>query len=297
MDGLKWAPTLAAGAASLPPEGTQFAPRGCPAALMARLVAIALSALPVWCAAAEEVVTIPTREGVTDSYLLTHDSDSPNIALIAFVGGEGVLNLRKRAEAGPVRFGAGANVLVRIREQLGSGDVAYVLLDAPSDRLAQGMSDDFRMSADHAADVRAVIADLRSRYPGIRIDLIGTSRGTISVAPLAVALADSVHSVVLSSTVTVASRGGPGLSRFDFSTINVPVLFVHHRDDACRVSPYFYVERAAKQGALVTVSGGDPPKSDACEPLSPHGYYGRETAVVQAVRAYLHGQDFPRDIQ
>jgi hypothetical protein len=47
----------------------------------------------------------------------------------------------------------------------------------------------------------------------------------------------------------------------------------------------------------VTVSGGDPPKSDACEPLSPHGYYGREAAVVQVLRAYLHGQEFAHDIQ
>jgi hypothetical protein len=269
---------------------------------MDRVARVALAALclvaSAWCAAAEEVVTIPTRDGVTESYLLTHDAAAaPKLALIAFIGGSGAIDLAKRAQAGPVRFGPGANVLIRIRNDVASKDIAYVLVDAPSDRLPQGMSDEFRMSAEHAADVRAVIADLRKRYPGVRIDLIGTSRGTVSVSPLAVTLGDTVHSAVLSSTVTVAGRTGPALARFDFATIKVPVLFVHHRDDACRLSPYGNVARIAKEDALVTVDGGNPPQSDACEPLSPHGYFGREAQVAQAIQHWLLGQDFPHEIR
>jgi pimeloyl-ACP methyl ester carboxylesterase len=267
------------------------------ARLVRAAIALACVAAPAWCAAAEEVVTIPTREGVTDSYLIIHNPDAtPRIAVIAFIGSEGVINLAKRAEAGPVRFGAGANALIRMRGQVANRDIAYVIVDAPSDRLPQGMSDDFRMSATHAADIRAVIADLRKRYPDIRIDLIGTSRGTISAAPLAVALGDVVHGVVLSSTVTVATRAGPGLSRFDFATIKVPLLFVHSRDDACRVSPYGNIARVAREGMLLTVDGGDPPQSDACEPLSPHGYFGREAAVAKAIQAWLLGQEIPHEI-
>jgi hypothetical protein len=261
-------------------------------------LASACLAVSTWCVAAEEVVTIPSREGVTESYLVTHDATAtPKIALIAFIGGSGAIELAKRAQAGQVRFGAGANALIRIRNDVASKDIAYVVVDAPSDRLPQGMSDEFRMSAEHATDIRAVIADLRKRFPGVRIDLIGTSRGTISVAPLAVALGDTVHGAALSSTVTVSGRAGPGLSRFDFATIKIPVLFVHHRDDACRLSPYGNVTRIAKEEALVTVDGGNPPQSDACDPLSPHGYFGREAQVAQAIRHWLLGEEFPHEIR
>ncbi len=47
--------------------------------------------------------------------------------------------------------------------------------------------------------------------------------------------------------------------------------------------------------ALVTVVGGDPPQSDACEPLSPHGYYGREAVVAKALRACARAGLPPRN--
>src|SRR5215467_8983312 len=80
-----------------------------------------------------------------------------------------------------------------------------------------------------------------------------------------------------------AREPGPGLSRFDFGTIKVPVLIVHHREDACPVSPYGDAASLARMFPLISVTGGQPPTSDACEPMSPHGYLGRETETVDAI--------------
>jgi hypothetical protein len=75
--------------------------------------------------------------------------------------------------------------------------------------------------------------------------------------------------------------------------IRVPVLMVHHRDDACRVSRYadtsWAMRRlsAAPKRELLTFSGGDAPQSEACEPLAPHGYFGIEERVIDAITAWI----------
>jgi len=52
------------------------------------LSALALVALTAGPAAAEEVKTIPTRPGVTQSFLLLRRSETPAATVILFAGGE-----------------------------------------------------------------------------------------------------------------------------------------------------------------------------------------------------------------
>jgi hypothetical protein len=260
--------------------------------------ALLLAALASPCSAAEDLITIPTRSGVTLSYLLDQDkAAAPKVVVISFIGGFGAIGLERRAQKGPVKFGPTANFLVRIRGQMTDADIADVIVDSPSDQLPDGMGDRFRLGQDHATDIRALIRDLKQRFPGAKIFLLGTSRGTISAAALGTSLGDVVQAVVLSSTVTNADRAGTGLSAFDFGSIKVPVLLVHHRKDGCRSSPYSGAERLAKRFPLVSVSGGDPPQSDACETASQHGYLGREAPTAQAIRNWMLGREFAREIQ
>jgi poly(3-hydroxybutyrate) depolymerase len=256
-----------------------------------------LAAAATICNAAESVITIPTRDGVTLSYLLVQDpSAAPKVVVVTFIGGTGAIGLARRAETGPVKFGPSTNFLIRIRERLVDADIADAIVDAPSDQLPQGMQDRFRLGPDHLADIRALIDDLKKRFPGARIYLVGTSRGTISAASLGARLGDSVQGIVLSSTVTNHDKMGEALSTFDFGTIKVPVLFVHHRDDGCVTNPYRNVERISKGAPLISVSGGDPPQSGPCDPMSPHGYFGRDAPVAQAIRNWMLGREFARDI-
>ena len=86
-----------------------------------RRVALALSlwAAASACWAAEEVVIIPTRPGVTLAYLLVQDkSAAPKSVIISFVGGDGAVELVKRSGNHPPKFGPGANFLARIRDQV-----------------------------------------------------------------------------------------------------------------------------------------------------------------------------------
>lgn len=215
--------------------------------------------------------------------------------IVAFVGGNGVIGLADRKI--PIAFTPATNFLIRIRSDLVDRDFAEVVVDAPSDKPApMGMSDEFRLGPEHLADIRAVIADIRKRFPEARIYLVGHSRGTVSAAALAAKL-DSVQGVVLASTATNRDRQGPALSTFNFASIKIPVLLIHHRDDGCTTNPYYNAERLAKSFPLISVKGGDPPQSGPCDSQAAHGYWGKDVAVAKAMKAWMLGQDFPREIQ
>ena len=249
------------------------------------------------CRAAQQLVTVPTRNGVTESYLLIRNppNATPKVVVIAFVGGSGVIGLAGKQV--PLSFGPSTNFAIRVRNDLVDRDFAEALVEAPSDKLPQGMSDEFRLGSEHLADVRAVIADIKKRFPDAKLFLMGTSRGTVSAAALGAKLLDEAQGTILTSTVTQRDRDGPALSTFSFASIKMPVLLVHHRDDGCKPCPYWAVERLGKSWPLVSVSGGDPPQSGPCDPQSAHGYWGKDAPVAKAMKAWMLGEEFPREIQ
>jgi hypothetical protein len=246
------------------------------------VLAALLFAATADCQAAQELVTVPTRSGVTETYLLIRNppSATPKVVVIAFVGGFGAIDLATLGSKGmPLKFGPTTNFLIRVRNDLVDADFAEAVVDAPSDKLPQGMNDDFRLGPDHLTDIRAVVADVKKRFPDAKVFLVGTSRGTIS------------------ATVTNRDKQGSGLSTFNFASIKIPVLLVHHRDDGCPMSPYYNAERLSKSFPLVSVSGGDPPQSGPCDPQSPHGFFGKDAPVAQAMKSWMLGREFAREIR
>ena len=234
--------------------------------------------------AAEHLVTLPTREGVTQSFLLSSPAIQPAAVAVLFPGGPG--SIRLRTENGQIKFSPG-NFVVRARGFFAGRGIAAAVIDAPSDQ-QDGMANQFRRSDSHVNDIRAVVADLKKRFPDIPVFLVGTSMGTVSAAYAGRALATEVAGVILTSTVFVPSgrhskHGDGNLSGFDYAAIPVPLLFVHHAEDACYMTPYPEANRQAAHYPLITVHGGDPPKSDPCEAFSAHGYLGKERETVEAI--------------
>jgi len=242
--------------------------------------------------AAEEIVSLQTREGVTQSFLLNAPDKPPAAVAVLFPGGHGDIKLRM--DGGQIKF-AGGNFLVRSRKLFVDGGVATAVMDAPSDQ-ARGMDDWFRLGDKHATDVVAVVAELKKRFVNTPVFLVGTSRGTISAAATGRTLGDSISGVVLTSTLFLGARAGPGLSGFDFATIKAPVLFVHHVNDSCAVTPYSSAKSQTPRFPLVTVHGGDPPRSDPCEAFSAHGYLGKERETVEAIVNWMLKKPYPDNI-
>jgi pimeloyl-ACP methyl ester carboxylesterase len=254
-----------------------------------RLVLVLLLLVPAPANALEETIrTIPSRPGVTESFVLIHPPAAPQASVILFMGGRGAIGLQ-RGRLGP----RNTNFLVRTRQRFAERGLLVAVLDVPSDRMTEALVR-FRTSAEHAADVRALIVALRAETP-VPVWLVGTSMGSVSAASAAARLDEGgPDGVVLTSSVMGSSREmGESLQDVALERIRVPVLMVHHRDDACRASRYadtsWAMRRlsAAPRKELLTFSGGDAPQSDACEPLAPHGYFGIEERVVEAIVAWI----------
>ncbi len=107
----------------------------------------------------------------------------------------------------------------------------------------------------------------------------------------------AAQELVTVPTVTNRDKHGPGLSTFNFSSIKIAALLVHHRDDGCPMSPYSNAERLSKTFPLVSVSGGDPAQSGPCDPQSPHGFFGKDAPVAQAMKNWMLGREFAREIR
>jgi hypothetical protein len=249
---------------------------------------------------AQEIVTLQTRPGVTQSFFIVGmEGRKPEAAALLFVGGGG--NIRLRVEEGEVKFST-LNFLPRSRAEFVRNGILPVLVDSPSDqKSAEGMSPAFRESAAHALDVRAVLAEVKQRYPGLPVFIVGTSASTISAAHLATALEGEIAGVVFSASVFYwhggTRRPMPKLLGFDWSKIKIPLVFVHHQDDGCEDTPYREAARLGRHFPLITVRGGKPPESRPCAGLSQHGYYGKEPETVDAIAAWMLGKPFAKEIR
>lgn len=249
---------------------------------------------------AQEIVILATRPGVTQSYFLASVPKHPQAIALLFPGSGGWIELRD--EAGKVKF-RGGNFLVRSRAEFVKRAVITAIVDAPSDmQSGWGMTDEFRLGEPHSVDISAVMNDLGKRFSGLPIFLIGTSRGTISAASLGARFGSQVSGVVLTSSMyrqapRKSTEPGPGLSRFDFATIKVPVLLVHHVSDQCASTPYADAARLSEKYPLISVFGGLPPQSGPCEAHSQHGFLGKESETVEQTVNWMLKKTFAQEVK
>ena len=262
---------------------------------MMRPLAVLALALMVGTGAAwaEDIVILSTRGGVTQSYLLSSPAAGKARAVaVLFPGEAGRVDLERETARTLLDSG---NFLVRSRRLFTGMGIAVAVMDAPSDQ-SYGMRDEFRLGGPHAEDIGRVVLDLKSRFPGLPVFLVGTSRGAISAAAAGSRLGKVVDGVALTATPFLASKQRPGLNGFDFSSIPVPLLFVHHVDDGCDSTPYSAAKRLADRYPVVSVSGGLPAQSKPCEPMSAHGFLGREADAVEVIAKWMLKQPYPLKI-
>lgn len=211
-------------------------------------------------------------------YLATvPEGKRPRDGALLFVGGDGALDLAGKGMPRPEN-----SFLLHARRVFAEHGVAVAAFDPG----AGALSDQDRMSSAHAEEALLVLRDFRKRYRLDRITLVGTSRGTISAAYLALRFPRDIDGVVLAATVFASSRTGPGLEGFDFGQIGVPLLFLHHRYDACAVTPPSSAQDLSDRYEVIFLEGGQK-KGEPCGPFSPHGFLGQESEAVSAISAWI----------
>ena len=234
-----------------------------------------------------QVVDIPTRPRVTQRLLLIKPAQA-QAAVVLMAGGHGGLRL---FDNGTMRWGDN-NFLVRTRSLFADQGLAVAVLDVPSDRQRAPFLDGFRQTAEHAADLKATIAWLRSQW-GLPVWLVGTSRGTQSAAFVATELggAEGPDGIVLSSSILTDERSR-AVPAMPLERIRVPVLVLHHEQDGCRLCAFSQVPalmdglKSAPRKHLLAFKGGIS-EGDPCHAMAHHGFNGIEGDVVRQAAAWM----------
>jgi hypothetical protein len=236
----------------------------------------------------DQLITVSTRPRVTESVVVVRPPMKPAATIVVLVGGLGKLDLTPR---GLPRDAVGP--LIKRRERLAGLGFVVAFVDAPSDRLAEGLIG-FRTSREHAADIGGVIARLRHDDPA-PLWLTGSSMGTVSAASVTARLGkDGPDGLILISSVTHSHPAmRESLADVLRESITVPTLVIHHRQDPCEITPYAEASALpqrlgkARRVELVTVEGGPPPRGLPCGPESPHAFSGMEDTLIDRLASWI----------
>lgn len=258
--------------------------------LRAFIVSLCVISLGVSTAEAEQVLKVKPRSGVVLKILADDPGDAKAIAVL-FPGGKGKVNVKNNGTF----KGTKGNFLTRSRKQFSAHELVTVLFDAPSDHKDKdGLTFRYRMTKEHAGDIKLAMAKLREVYPGLPVWLVGTSRGSTSAANAAANIQDGgPDGLVLTSSVGVSSKHGGNVLDFDLASITIPVLVVHHQEDGCAITPVSGARdiKAALSGSksseLMIVDGGSSGSGRACGAKSHHGFLGIEPTLVDAIAAWI----------
>lgn len=250
-------------------------------------VALWVVGLGMGLAQTTQVLDLHTRPGVSQRVLLISPPPAEvQASVVLMVGGHGGLLMNP---AGSLRWGAG-NFLARSRTLFAERGLAVALVDAPSDRQNPPYLSGFRQSPDHAADLKAVVAELRQRF-GKPVVLVGTSRGTQSVAAVALSLRDAggPDGLVLTSSILKDPKSR-ALPEMPLAQLTVPILVAHHEQDgcsACLASDLPLLTAPITAPLTVRRYTGGSNTGDPCEAMSHHGFNGLEAQVVQDIADWI----------
>jgi hypothetical protein len=241
-----------------------------------------------------DLVTFPTRDGVTQSLFIESpspsQSQSPNSpwVIVLFAGTEGALHLDATGATA-----LKGNFLIRSARYWTEQGDAVALVDTPSDH-AQGVDGLFRLSKDSFKDTQVIVATLRQRFPGAKIALVSTSAGTLSAGNALQRDPSLADAFVLTSPVTGSRRGGGSIADLDVDGTKYRVLVVSNEHDACVSSPPYGGKRLAERNhydfvSVESTDGGGSREAD-CGGHSPHGFLGIERAVLGDIDGWLTGK-------
>ena len=237
---------------------------------------------------AGSIETLQLRDGVTQNILILKPASLPTAIVVLFAGGDGEIGISKDGS-----IQNDGNFLVRSRDLFQKQGFLVAVYDMPDEIRDR---DRYRLSDDHTADTAILIARLR-QLASAPVWLVGTSRGTISVAHVAAELKEAAapDGVALTASVTRMSNSGrPDVYGAKLSKIIVPSLIVHHKNDECYVTLWRDQDdlldelKNAPKKALIGLTGGNAgAPGDECRATSHHGFLDIEEIAVQTITDWI----------
>lgn len=229
------------------------------------------------------VLDMPRPNGAVQRVLLSIPAH-PRGTIVMLPGGAGDIGITRDG-----RLTHGDNFVVRTRALWNAKGYGVLIPDALASDTMRG-----RRSSPGYARVIGDLVALAHRQGTGPVFLLGTSQGSIAAMNGAAhAAPGSVAGVVLTESVSVMGGSHETVFDADPAQVTIPTLIVANRDDRCNVAPPADAPRIAAamthstEVKVLTVSGGVRRSQKDCGSLTPHGYYGIEDKVVDAIARWL----------
>ena len=208
--------------------------------------------------------TAHLENGESIAYILTLPKNTaPRFVLIVMPGGSGLV--KAQPGSGQPSFQGKSNFLVRSRVLLSGDDIALATTDA-------------ELSVDR---MRAIVGDLRARFPEAPIYIAGTSRSTNVTAYLTDRMDGEVAGFIHTSSMAA-------ISDLDTRGRRSRHLIVTHRQDGCSVTPpSSSIANHERFGTELIVIEGGISEGNPCQPFGFHGFNGVEAEVADKIRAWI----------
>jgi dienelactone hydrolase len=221
----------------------------------------------------ESVETLPLQ-GTTQRVLISRDATAPVMrVVVVFPGGDGELGL---ADSPPPPPTPAQGFVSSLRLELVRPGIAIVLVDSPSHLRKMPLA--YRESAEYRALLQQLLAQLRLRFAGVPLYLLGYSNGAVSA--LAAAREPGVAGVIIVSGIFLRYADVAGFGA------DAPLLVVHHEADRC-IPPDFDESFRVRLRPTMVRSIALPYGVSACGPASAHQFHGQESAVAGAIQLWL----------
>ncbi len=219
----------------------------------------------------------------------------PKRAFILFGGGAGRVEHVRRQREGVYMISR--NFLMRIIKEIIEEGVAAVPVGMWTE-LDDNAANDFRLGKNNARNMARAVRILAERgYE--EIFMVGTSRGTMDAASMAVNLKDPrVKGVIFTATM----GDDDGILALPLEQIRYPVLFVHNRYDGCHVTTYESAKemygriKSSSRRHFVTVSAAAIAEGRECGAMAAHGFLGVEARTARVMTDWAKGKTPPREI-
>jgi len=250
-----------------------------------RFFAILLFTVFLYADSSSRVVDVSTRSNVSER-LLIFTPQTPKAVVVLFAGGHGGLQLSSEGKFG---WGEG-NFLMRTRELFLKSGLMVVIVDAPSDHQREPYLNGFRQTKEHLQDISAALAWIKTETMA-PIWLVGTSRGTQSVAYVATENPTNIHGIVLTSSILYDAKSD-AVPEMKLEKLQMPVLVVHHKEDGCSHCSFDLIPSlmnklsASTSKELIAIESGQT-KGDPCNAFGHHGFNGVEQEVVTKIADWV----------
>lgn len=237
------------------------------------------------------LVEVPSRPGIMQGFIHIMPEEPPVASVILFAGGHGELKL---TSAHRMEWGEN-NFLVRSRNKFAKQGFQVAVIDAPKDYIGFLLLK--RSTNEHFEDIKAVSDYLRSQAD-VPVWIIGTSMGTDSVAYLAVNFGEAFDGVVFTASANQTPL-------YELQNVTIPAMALHNKKDGCgNADPgnarliYDRLENSprrefeyvsSRQTKIVYASTDGALGMDECRAMTPHGFLGIESEVVELIANFIKG--------